>query len=63
MNEYPKKRYGAWAGSKGNSYDNNRCAEEVASGWHHFQCSRKNGHGDRNLFCKQHAKRHPKKAE
>lgn len=60
MNEYPKKRYGKWAGNNaGYAYKPDRCAEEVRRGWLFGQCSRKNGHGDRGLFCKQHAKHHP----
>ncbi len=62
MNDYPKKAYGAWAANpNGYPYDATRCAQEVheARGWHYYQCSRKPGHGDRGLFCKVHARRHP----
>lgn len=65
MNKYPKERYGAWAGDpKGHPYDPKRCAQEVwpatmCYGWAPYQCSRRNGYGERGLFCKQHAKEHP----
>jgi hypothetical protein len=59
--EYPNKKYGAWGGNPdGRPFDPSRCAESVQ---HFFgyvvQCQRKPGHGDRSLFCKQHARRHP----
>ena len=54
-------RYGTWAGNrKGTVYDPNRCAEEVAFGGRmviFHQCYRKNGHGPKGLYCKQHAKK------
>ncbi len=62
MNYYPMKAYGVWAGNKcGIAYVETRCAEEVAvpHSWEYRQCSRKGGHGDRGLFCKAHARRHP----
>ena len=60
MNEYPKQRYGAWSGNpKGYPFNPDRCAYEVGDAWHFWQCHRPSGHGDRALFCKQHAKRHP----
>ena len=62
MSEYPKQSYGSWAGyPKGFPFNPGRCAEEVPEGWISRQCYRRPGHGDRALFCKQHAKRHPAK--
>ena len=50
-------RYGGWAGNeKGRPFDPRRCAAEVMSGYHFFQCTRKPGHGPGGLYCKQHAK-------
>jgi hypothetical protein len=51
-------RYGEWAGEPdGYRYVEGRCAYEAwdSSGWHSFQCARKNGHGPDRLYCKQHA--------
>jgi hypothetical protein len=54
-----KRRYGAWAGDpSGNAYSPERCAYSV---WSKFtvgghQCSRINGHGPAELYCRQHAK-------
>jgi len=61
IDEYPKKRYGNWAGNtKGTPYDPERCAEEVGGrSWIFSQCSKKNGHGLRGLFCATHAHKHP----
>ena len=62
MREYPQDVYGDWAGNpKGHPYDPEHCAERVypKRGMVSYQCNRKKGHGDRGLFCKQHAKRHP----
>jgi hypothetical protein len=58
-----KKRYGQWAGNpRGTAYNPEKCAHEVHSpdGWRWYQCSRKNGHGPDELFCKQHAKLYEK---
>ena len=64
MNGYPLKTYGVWAGNpEGTPYDPNRCADMVFTGFRIRQCSRKPGHGDRGLFCKQHAKQHPAKED
>lgn len=60
------RRYDQWAGNpKGIPEDTNRCIESVGDGsyWHFYQCSRKRGHGEGGLYCKQHAKRHPAKEE
>lgn len=54
-----ERRYGQWAGNpKGHAENKEHCVEEVFSsdGWHHYQCSRKRGHGKDGLYCKQHAK-------
>lgn len=60
IDKYPKKRYGDWAGNpSGTPYDPKQCAEEVWGDWISYQCSRKPGHGKDDLFCKQHAKKHP----
>lgn len=40
------------------TYSPDRCAESVwdrIGGWHHYQCSRKRGHGPEQAFCKQHS--------
>jgi hypothetical protein len=59
MFEYPRKMYGDNSWIKGKPYDPKRCAKEVwpLAGWGSRQCTRPSGHGDRELFCKQHAKR------
>ena len=51
-------RYGQWAGSVGRKYKEDYCAWEIwpDSGWIPYQCTRKNGHGINNLYCKQHSK-------
>lgn len=56
--EAQKFRYGRWAGNPdGTSYDEARCAWEVGRNYLSFyQCSRKNGHGPEEIFCKQHAR-------
>lgn len=55
--EAKKQRYGSWGGNpKGHKYSEKHCAYEVWGDWHSYQCSRKNGHGINNLYCKQHAK-------
>ena len=62
MTEYPKTSYGPWTGHpKAFQFTPDRCSEEVYEGWVSHQCYRRPGHGDRALFCKQHAKRHPAK--
>lgn len=53
---YPKS-YGAWAGNtRGNAPDFNRCCESVSDAriFHHYQCSRKRGHGPDQAYCKTH---------
>ncbi|MFL5252785.1 MAG: hypothetical protein ACJ8AI_07805 [Rhodopila sp.] len=42
---------------EGTPYDPYRCAMEVAAADRVFQCSRKNGYGLNDLFCRQHAKK------
>lgn len=65
--EYPKERYRVWGGQpRGVAYDPELCAEDVQDGGRSplsHQCCRKNGFGDRGLFCKQHAKWHPAKPD
>lgn len=58
MKEYPKERYGTWAGNPvGFAFDPEQCAYETFFVKHlPRQCTRKPGHGQNNLFCKQHAK-------
>lgn len=51
--EYPMATYGR------SPYNPEKCAESVSGDWRIRQCGRKPGHGDRGLFCAQHAKRHP----
>ena len=57
------KCYGCWVGNPhGVSEDVMRCSEEVWNAdWYTraHQCSRKRGYGRDELYCKQHAKRHP----
>ena len=60
VKEALKIKYGRNAYRKGDPYDKNLCAYEVWNGplgMASNQCSRKNGHGSCNLYCKQHAKR------
>ena len=58
LKEAKKVKYGRWAGNpKGNTYDEKQCAYEIFSMWGGHQCSRKNGNGINNLYCKQHAKK------
>ena len=60
MNDYPRKRYGQHImHGFGRKYDPTRCAYEVGNGWRYHQCKRPSGHGDRGLFCKQHARKFP----
>jgi hypothetical protein len=57
IEEARQKKYNARAGNpKGWPYDEERCAYEVHSDFLSHQCSRKNGHGPAELYCKQHAK-------
>jgi hypothetical protein len=58
LEEAKKYRYGQWAGNpRGFSYIQGRCAYGVyGTGYIESQCTRKNGHGSANLFCRQHAK-------
>ena len=54
-----KYRYNKWAGiPPGEIYDEKYCAAEVpdVTGWHFYQCSRKNGKGPNGLYCGIHAK-------
>lgn len=63
MIDYPKTieeakeyRYNVWAGNpNGIPYRKERCVYEVYHGVLFAQCSRKNGHGPRKLYCRQHA--------
>ena len=53
--------YGAWAGNpEGVHYSPTYCATQVWStdNWRSYQCTRKPGHGPKQLYCKQHAKRY-----
>ena len=51
------KKYGEWAGNpKGTREDPSRCVVEVSGGYRFFQCRRARGHGENNLYCKQHAR-------
>ena len=60
FHDYPHKRYGVGAmNPRGTKYDPTRCAYEVYGGWRSYQCKRPSGHGDRGLFCKQHARKSP----
>lgn len=53
---YPLDRYGVWNGDrKGEPYEPHRCAYAIMDGYVSRQCSRKKGHGDKGLFCKQHS--------
>ena len=55
-----ERRYDIWAGNpKGIKEDKTKCIQSVSdyTGWHRYQCSRKRGHGDKGLYCKQHAKK------
>lgn len=53
--EAAQKRYNRWGGNpKGNAYDPKRCAYEIWDNHLTHQCSRKNGHGPDELYCKQH---------
>lgn len=52
-----ERRYGP----RGQFSENEQhCIEEVwPDARHPHQCSRRRGHGQWGLFCRQHAKRHP----
>ena len=57
LEEANRYKYNVWAGNpKGRAYNKNNCAWEVWDNMLSYQCSRKNGHGPNNLYCKQHAK-------
>jgi hypothetical protein len=45
--------------SSGRPYDESRCAAKVSdpSGWHFYQCKRKNGKGPNGPYCGIHAKK------
>ena len=51
-----KIKYGSNSFRKGHKYNIHCCAYRVWSGFSSYQCSRKNGHGFNELYCKQHAK-------
>lgn len=54
--------YGRWSGQpQGCPEDPLRCIAKVwpSLGYISAQCSRKRGHGEGALYCRQHAKRHP----
>jgi hypothetical protein len=56
IEEARKYRYGRW--SKKPDYREGECIKEVwnRDGRGSYQCSRKNGHGPKKAYCKQHAK-------
>ena len=55
--EARKYKYGSWAGNpRGRKYDEQHCAYEVWGEFRAYQCSRKNGHGINELYCRQHAR-------
>ena len=54
LKEAKKEQYGVGVKSK---YIEGRCVQDVWEGWQNYQCTRKNGHGPDNLYCKQHAKK------
>lgn len=50
--QYPSYGYGpSYSPSKP---DYSRCAGAVSSGFHSYQCKRKNGHGPHGAWCKMH---------
>ena len=61
FHDYPHKRYGVGAmNPRGTKYDPTCCASAVyVDNWRSHQCTRPSGHGDRALFCKQHARKYP----
>lgn len=55
ITSHHKKRYGAWAGMPNGVPPNpDNCAAEVYRDHHHWQCTRKRGHGPEGAYCKQH---------
>lgn len=52
-----RRKYGSCAYLKGDKFNPERCAMGVhpRDEWHEHQCRRKPGHGEEELFCKQHA--------
>lgn len=58
-NEYPLEWYSDNSYLPNIPYDADKCAQELWHGKSIYQCARKPGYGDRKLFCKEHAKRHP----
>ena len=56
LEEAMKIQYGRWDIDDNREYDPKYCAYQVWGDWYPYQCSRKNGHGINNLYCKQHAK-------
>lgn len=61
MAKKKEKRYGCWAGfPEGHAERLTDCVEEVQDDSSRLfrQCSRKRGHGDKGLYCKQHAKKY-----
>jgi hypothetical protein len=67
LEECRKYRYGVWAGnSGGHRYEAKQCAAEVPmyrESMLYKQCTRPNGYGSENLWCRQHARRHPPRQE
>ena len=61
VEEARKYRYGDWAGNpKGYKYVEGNCAYEACThdrSSMFYQCTRKNGYGPGELYCKQHAKK------
>lgn len=56
--EARKYRYGSWAGDpQGRRFVEHRCAYEVWSGFHSYQCHFKPGKGPEGLYCGIHAKK------
>lgn len=55
-----KRIYGKWAGNNRGVLENvTRCIAEVwGNGFISYQCSRKRGHGENGLYCKQHARKY-----
>ena len=49
--------YGRNAACKGAKENVACCIAEIAHDYFFCQCSRKRGHGEKGLFCKQHAKK------
>lgn len=65
MFNYPKTleqaqshKYEQWAGNpNGISYKKDKCAYAIYANYIGHQCSRKNGHGPNDLYCKQHTRK------